>query len=167
VSVVCFSKAGSSTSGISFERKDLPAGCVRKDTNHGVHILLRLPSASIQIYLTADLSADDLLQVNIPFDCMINRRLVVLNNLARAIEKKPLPNPARPSPQTIRLHRSLLAIDACHAQASHREIAEVIYGVERVKDELWKTSSLRQAVLRLCATGTEMMDGGYSRLLLE
>ena len=97
---------------------------------------------------------------------MIDRRLAVLNNLARIIEKKPLSKLAKPSPQTIRLHRSLLAIDACHARATHREIAEVIYGVERVKGEIWKTSSLRQAVLRLCATGDEMMDGGYSQLLL-
>ena len=46
-----------------------------------------------------------------------------------------------------------------------REIAEAIFGVERVASDPWKTSALRDAVLDLVKDGFAMIDGGYRKLL--
>ena len=45
------------------------------------------------------------------------------------------------------------------------EIAELFYGKERIRKEYWKTSSIRQSILRLCRLGQKMVDGGYVELL--
>jgi hypothetical protein len=66
----------------------------------------------------------------------------------------------------IRFHKALLALDACTARATQREIADVFYGQKRISEEFWRTSSIRQNIHRLCQTGEEMMKGEYRRLLL-
>ena len=59
----------------------------------------------------------------------------------------------------------LRAVDGRMNDADYREIAEAIFGVERVAAEPWKTSALRDAVLDLVKDGFAMIDGGYRKLL--
>lgn len=49
----------------------------------------------------------------------------------------------------------------------NHEMAEVLYRPRRVGEELWKTSSLREGVIRLCRLADEMTHGGYARLPLD
>ncbi len=91
----------------------------------------------------------------------------MVSHLLRAVARQGAIKPSKPSQKTIRLQNALLALDALEAKASHREIAEVLYGKRRVGEELWKTSSLRQGVIRLHRLGEEMRHGGYVRLLLD
>ncbi len=90
-----------------------------------------------------------------------------MSHLQRAVARQGAIKPSKPSQKTFRLQNALLALDAAEAKASHREIAEVLYGKRRVGEELWKTSSLRQGVIRLCRLGEKMMHGGYVKLLLD
>ena len=60
----------------------------------------------------------------------------------------------------------LIALDGHIAGRSYREIAQVIYGVERVKD-VWTSESqfLKDRVRRAVVRGIELMNGGYRDLL--
>lgn len=61
---------------------------------------------------------------------------------------------------------ALQAYDGLAAGASQREIAVVLFGETRVREE-WKGRSdfLRLRVQRLINVGRNMVDGGYKRLL--
>ena len=67
----------------------------------------------------------------------------------------------------VRLHKALMVLDAIASGATQREIADVLYGQKRISEELWRTSSIRQTIHRLCVTGEAMMGEEYSSLLLE
>ena len=59
----------------------------------------------------------------------------------------------------------LRACDGRRVGAAYREIAGALHGAGRIADEPWKTSSLRDATLRLVRDGQAMIQGGYLRLL--
>lgn len=59
----------------------------------------------------------------------------------------------------------LQAVDGHTNGASHREIAEVLFGRRDLADEPWKTSSRRFATMDLIKSGLAMINGGYRRLL--
>lgn len=64
-----------------------------------------------------------------------------------------------------RLILILRALDGHLAEASYREIAEVLFGADRVEREAWKTSSLRDRTIRLVKGGLTLMQAGYRKLL--
>ena len=64
-----------------------------------------------------------------------------------------------------RLVSMVRALDGHLAEASYREIAEVLFGVRRVEGEMWKTSSLRDRTIRLVKGGLALMRAGYRKLL--
>lgn len=59
----------------------------------------------------------------------------------------------------------LRAFDARRDAASYRQIAAGLYGERRVEAEPWKTSSLRDATMRLVRDASGMASGGYFALL--
>lgn len=67
--------------------------------------------------------------------------------------------------QRRRLKNMLRAVDGRMHNADYREIAEAIFGVERVANDPWKTSALRDAVLDLVKDGFAMIEDGYRKLL--
>lgn len=73
----------------------------------------------------------------------------------------------RPGPVERReLRDALIALDGKAFGASHREIAQVIYGTERVETEWGDTDSpLRQKIKRDLARGRRLMNGSYRDLL--
>lgn len=60
---------------------------------------------------------------------------------------------------------ALQALDGARAGASHRRIAEVLYGVERVHRQWHADSALRAQVRHSLARGATLMRGGYRRLV--
>jgi hypothetical protein len=64
-----------------------------------------------------------------------------------------------------RLVFMLRALDGHLAEASYREIAEVLFGARRLEREAWKTSSLRDRTIRLVKGGLGLMRTGYRKLL--
>ena len=64
-----------------------------------------------------------------------------------------------------RLVLMVRALDGHLAEASYREIAEVLFGTRRIERETWKTSSLRDRTIRLVRGGVDLMRAGYRKLL--
>jgi len=64
-----------------------------------------------------------------------------------------------------RLALMVRALDGHLAEASYREIAEVLFGAGRLEREPWKTSSLRDRTIRLVKGGMALMRDGYRKLL--
>ena len=65
-----------------------------------------------------------------------------------------------------RLIESLRAIDARQAGATYQEIAEAVFGAAPVNAITWKSTPLRDTVMRRTASGLDLVAGGYRRLLL-
>lgn len=65
-----------------------------------------------------------------------------------------------------RLIESLRAIDARQAGATYQEIAEAVFGAAPVNAITWKSTPLRDTVMRRTASGRDLVAGGYRRLLL-
>lgn len=57
------------------------------------------------------------------------------------------------------------ALDGHLSDASYREIAEGIFGVRRLQDEAWKTSSIRDRTIRLVRSSIAFMRAGYRKFL--
>lgn len=75
-------------------------------------------------------------------------------------------NAAKFTRTRVLLRDALIALDGKCLGASYREIAIVIYGVERVRAE-WIGASrwMKDRICRAHAKGEELRDGGYLELL--
>lgn len=61
----------------------------------------------------------------------------------------------------------LRALDGHLAKATYRDIAQQLFGRERLNCEPWKTSSIRATTIRLVKGGIALMRGGYRKLLTK
>ena len=88
-----------------------------------------------------------------------------LTNLRRLKSDPQLPEPTLGQTE-LRLRECLVALDGHLAGRSYRDIAEVLYGPDRVK-EVWtnETRHLKDKVRRAVAAGIDYMNGGYLKLL--
>ena len=81
--------------------------------------------------------------------------------------RTPATDPARlPAAQRQRFVNALRALDAHLDSASYRQIAAALFGEKRLPERGWKTHDLRDRTIRLVRLGTDLMQGGYRRLLL-
>jgi hypothetical protein len=104
----------------------------------------------------------------IPLDELFDVRLAAARRLWLVLTDRPSGNnpAALSATQRQRLVRALRALDAHLDNASYREIATVLFGARRIPNRGWKTHDLRDRTIRLVRLGTELMTGGYRRLLL-
>lgn len=131
-----------------------------------LHILLRGIGPGLHLIADAACKPEDPLAVLIPLDRDGLDRLAALDRLLRHLNGYKVPADRRVTAQQRRRLKAMLrAIDARHHRAGQREIAEVIFGVDRVAGEHWQTSPLRDAVRDLLKDGAAMIAGGYRRLL--
>lgn len=152
--------------GSAISLQDLHHGDCREDDD-GAHIRFLVSEYRTQLYVPGHLTPSDKLQISIPIDQCMDRRMAATHAFfCRLAQKRQIKSP-NPSQTMVRLNKALLALDAIAAGATQREIADVLYGQKRISEELWRTSSIRQTIHRLCVTGEAMMHGEYSRLLLE
>lgn len=102
----------------------------------------------------------------IPLDADTPSRLEALNRLWRGWQGRPVPPDTRMTAQKRRRLRLMLqASDGKAVGASYREIAITLYGQDRVANDPWKTSPLRDTVMALVKDGRAMIQGGYRHLL--
>ena len=108
-------------------------------------------------------------------DCELNFQIEGLDRLSSVTEtlaclrrlKSKQPILSSTFGQTeLRLRECLIALDGHLAGRSYRDIAEVLYGRDRVK-EVWtnETRHLKDKVRRAVAAGIDYMNGGYLKLL--
>ncbi|UFS68204.1 DUF2285 domain-containing protein (plasmid) [Paracoccus denitrificans] len=131
-----------------------------------LHLLLRSLDPNLHVIADAQLRPGDPLAVLIPLDADGLDRLAALDRLLRHLAGYRVPPDQRiTAQQRRRLKAMLRAADARHHRASQREIAEALFGPERVAREHWPTSPLRDAVRDLLKDGAGMITGGYRKLL--
>lgn len=101
-----------------------------------------------------------------PLDADSLDRIDALLRLWRALQGRPVAADTRVTrQQRRRLRHMLQAVDGHTRGASHREIANAIFGKTRVAADPWKTSALRDATMGLMRDGLAMVAGGYRALL--
>ncbi|WP_374575981.1 DUF2285 domain-containing protein [Phenylobacterium sp.] len=101
-----------------------------------------------------------------PFDADGPARLAMAARAWRILHDAPEPIDDQLTFQRRRrLAHVLRAHDGRTAGASHRQIANALFGAERVADGPWKSSALRDQTLRLVRDGAALVTGGYRRLL--
>lgn len=151
--------------GSTIRKTDLQNYFSYEDLENQQHFFFNHKNLRAQIFIPEGLAANKFLQATIPLDPFMLVRLAATEEFLRVISGKQIVKKSKPSLTMLRLHKALRALDAMAAKASQREIAELFYGKERIRQEYWKTSSIRQSILRLCRLGQKMVDGGYVELL--
>ena len=132
----------------------------------GRHVIVRLDSGDLHLLLAEP--ADQPLAAVLPLDDSLPiRATAALRLWARMAEQ---PNQQEDPLALTRQRRDRLvlmvrALDGHLAEASYREIAEVLFGTRRIERETWKTSSLRDRTIRLVKGGIDLMRAGHRRLL--
>ncbi|PZU68694.1 DUF2285 domain-containing protein [Sphingobium sp.] len=119
-----------------------------------------------QTLLLPDTPFDQPLAAVIPLSGDLSTRIAALERLWRAWQNRPIPPDTRLTAQKRRrFGLAIQATDGWTRGASYREIAEVIFGADRVASHPWKTSSLRDTIIGLVEGGRTLIAGGYLRLL--
>lgn len=141
----------------------LQQACVFSRSNEaGLH--LRFPGG-LQACLPSSIDLDQPVGAVLP----LGRDLAVRILLARAMQRglfgrwSALPRLSRA--RRLRLVRALRAHDLRLAGAAYREIAARLLGADFQRSMDWRTSSARATAIRLCASGRELVSGGYLALL--
>ena len=102
----------------------------------------------------------------VPLAPQMRGQLDAFNAQAQALEGHALQvNPARPVTRAALLHlRALQALDASQAGASHRDIAQALFGLEAVVLRWHEDGELRAQVRHLLRRAEALMNGGYLAL---
>lgn len=142
----------------------LPA--LQEDAEDGLHLSHATGAGHIHLIVLKTLDPDTPISAVTPLDAFGLDRIEALTRLWFSLHGHKVPKDKRMTAyQRRRLKNMLRAVDGRMNNADYREIAEVIFGVERVAADPWKTSSLRDAVLDLVNDGFAMINGGYRKLL--
>lgn len=132
----------------------------------GVHFLLKAGGQTFHLLRLAGVAADIPLAAVVPLDPKGHDRIEAIDRLLRALRGRTVPSDPRLTQQQKRRHRYMLQATDGHVNgASYRQVANVIYGFERIRAENWKTSALRDSVIGLVEGGLAMIAGGYRQLL--
>ncbi len=131
-----------------------------------LHILRRSLGQNLLLIIDRECGPHDPLEARIPISRKGLDNMAALDRLLRQFLGYKVPPDRRITvQQRARLKAMFRAIDGREHDASQREIARVLFGVERVASEHWKTSSLRETVSGLLKYGDAMIGGGYLKLL--
>lgn len=143
----------------------LRAPAVRADED-GTHFLFEAGGQTIRLLRLAGVPPDVPLAALVPIDADGFDRTDAIDRLLRALLGRSVPADRRLTSQQKRRQRHMLqATDGRLNGATYRDIAGVIFGVDRVASEPWKTSALRDATTGLVKDGLAMIAGGYRTLL--
>jgi hypothetical protein len=134
----------------------------------GRHVIIRTDSGELRVWVL-DNRGEQPLAIALPLDDDLPiRAKAALRLWARIVH---LRGNSGTSPLALtrqrhdRLMLMLRALDGHLADASYREIAQVLFGARRLEHEPWKTSSLRDMTIRLVRGGRGLMQAGYRKLL--
>jgi hypothetical protein len=138
---------------------------VRRTAQDGEHFILRSGRDEHQLWIPDPPLAGSALAAIVSLDDDEPRRAAAAMRFWRHATGQRLgadpPTPKRRQ----RIDHALRALDGHLSGASYRDIAESLFGSDRVAAEPWKTSPLRDATIRLVRGSLALMRGGYRRLL--
>lgn len=130
----------------------------------GVHALFSRDGGAYRLWMPHPIAHGASVASVLPLDPGANWRASAALQFWRHIVQGRAPD-LRADARLKRAHLSLLALDDRRAGASYRAVAERVYGAARVAAESWRTSSLRDATIRLVRSGSALVAGDYRRLL--
>lgn len=132
----------------------------------GLTLLAEVSAHRLQISLAGDLGDGDPYAVTVPLGPSLRGQLDAFNAQAMALRgETPSAMPVRASSRAALLHlRALQAIDGLQAGASHREIAQVLFGAETVAQRWQADGELRAQVRHLLRRAEAYMQDGYRAL---
>jgi hypothetical protein len=137
-----------------------------REDEDGTHMLVEVDGRSIRLVRFGGVLPDIPLAALVPLDADGFDRIEGIDSLLRALLGRAVPRDHRLTPLQKRRQRYMLqATDGRMNGATYRDIAGVIFGVDRVASEHWKTSALRDATTALVRDGLAMIAGGYRTLL--
>ncbi|PVM92796.1 hypothetical protein DDF67_05200 [Caulobacter endophyticus] len=125
---------------------------------------MRLP-AGLQLLLQGLSDASGPMVVMLAYDPHFGLRVKAAEALDRAARGRPPLKSRLTNAQRTRLAKSLFALDARLRGDSYRSIANALFGENAVREESWRTASLRAMTIRLVQAGRGLMEGGYLKLL--
>lgn len=122
--------------------------------------------SAVHLALIRGARPDQPLMVMVALDADVPARLSAAARLWRRLDTQaPRAEDQLPLQKRRRLKHMLRAVDGRTCGATHRQIAQAIFGAARTAGEPWKTSALRDTTLRLVRDGGTMIGGGYRSLL--
>jgi hypothetical protein len=137
-------------------------------TLEGTDLLLTVDVGAqrMRVTLAADVRHGASYASAVPLTQGLRGELDAFHAQAQTLEgRAPAANAARPVTRAALLHaRALQALDASLAGASHRDIAQVLFGLETVILRWHEDSELRAQVRHLLRRAKHFMNGGYLSL---
>lgn len=135
----------------------------RRTTSDGDYLILGARRREHRLWLPGPPAPGAALSVLIPIDNSTSTRSAATLRFLRHINGRSSGSAAEMHDK--RISEMLRALDGHLAKASYRDIAEQLFGHERLNREPWKTSSIRAMTIRLVKGGIALMRGGYRKLL--
>lgn len=150
--------AGPSLAGWSGTRTERRA-------HDGVYLILADRSLEHRLWMPRRLDEPSALAAHVPLDGLAEARMAATLRLHRHLAGDRPAEPDLTRQRRDRLTDAARALDGRLDGASYRTIATTLAGGPHVAAEPWKTSSLRDTIIRLVRTGTRLMKTGYRDLL--
>jgi hypothetical protein len=163
--VILLTTAPTNATGLSFVPSEWASDIARHDAADGTHILIRSGGVRHQLWLPDTVAEGAALAAVIPMDISAPHRAeATMRFWQHATYGRRRQHSGR-SQRSERLIPTLRALDGHLAGGSYRTIADGLFGTSRVQAEPWKTSPLRDRVIRLVQQGISLMQGRYRSLL--
>lgn len=151
---------------IVFDPEIWPGAVAEHRSSDGLHLLLRDGRSTHRLWLPSPPARGTTVDATLALDVTAPFRAEATLRFWHLVRSgQPQAPPMLPMQRRERFVASLRALDGRSEGASYREIAEALFGPERVDQESWKTSSIRDRTIRLVRGGLALMRGGYRRLL--
>jgi hypothetical protein len=138
---------------------------VTRSSADGVHALLMAEGAFHRLWMPQPIASGEPVACVAPLGDETASEVAAIMQFWRHVSGAAPPLHAPADGRLRRIRMSLRALDGRHAGESYRALAERLFGAQRVADESWRTSSLRDATIRLVRTGMALTCGQYRRLL--
>ncbi|TYO61396.1 DUF2285 domain-containing protein [Bradyrhizobium hipponense] len=158
--------AGPDADVVPLNFRDLSQGQVRQGPD-GWHAIFQLQGVEHRVWLKEPALDSPAYTIEFLFDRDVDFRAHACTRLWRAANGRPPGDPLR-ALSRLRRRRVVLALRAQDARikgATYREIAEVLFGLNRISEREWSTHELRGQMRRLVQYGRSLIRGGYRKLL--
>jgi hypothetical protein len=153
-------------SSAAFLAIDLSSGELRQASD-GWHAVVRVRDVEHRLWFRETPTVGAAYAAELPLDDSFADRAHAAQRFWRALNgRSPGPPLHQLSAQRReRLTLALRALDGRLDGGTYREIAEGLFGAERIPGRSWKTHDLRKRTIRLVQTGYSLMRGGYRAFL--